>query len=281
MTLQLQSPHTWLGASPERARGALVAEGTRNRLSELADRFSGFERQVEADTRARKLTEEASIEVVRESLARLEHAVEAEVQARTAGQSSLQAAFEARLSVAQGRLEALFLEQFDHVHSLVDALGERMGLVERDFLQSRERYVEEMAERSAALERELTELRRALEEELAERQEREAAVLTRLSGAEARAAERLGHGRRLCEQRHVQLARDAEESARARQEAHGALQRRAAAELEEARRSLAAASRARERADDDIATALNHYTRGLQDAVCGLSQGALQAATAL
>merc|ERR1712113_602605 len=96
-----------------------------------------------------------SLEAVKTTLARIEEMLSVEILARTQDQKSVQTAFEAKLATAQGKLEATFLERFDHIHSLVDALDDRTGIVEKDFTLSRERYVAEMVEENGQLNQEL------------------------------------------------------------------------------------------------------------------------------
>jgi len=256
-------------------------EGNPYCLDGLATRFSDFERQVAAETKARKVTEEASFEVLRDTLLKLESSVDTEIQRCETSNRSAQAACEAKLSAAQGQLEAFFLEQFDHVHSLVDALDDRIGTVETTFVQARESYLQDMDDRSTALDQELSDLRRNFEDELAERKENESNVLARICRAEIATDEKLVREHRICEQKYVQLATDAAENSHARQEYQRNYQQKVMTELEDTKRQLAMVTKAREQADDDIVVALNHYTKALQGALSTVSQGTVQAASSM
>jgi hypothetical protein len=256
-------------------------EGNPCSLDRLAERFSDFERQVVADTRARKVTEEASFEVLRDTLCKLENSLNTEIQRCESSNRSAQAACEAKVSAAQNKLEALFLEQFDHVHSLVDALDDRIGTVEKTFVHARENYLQDMHDRSTALDEELSDLGRAFEDEMAERKENESKILARICRSETAVDEKLVREQRTCEQKYVQLAKDAAENNHARQECLRNYQEKIMTELEDAKHQLAMVTKARVLADDDIALALNHYTQALQGALSTVSKGTVQAASSI
>lgn len=272
------SPAPPITPGAERARGVMALESTQGKLTELTERFSGFECQIKADAKARKVTQEGSIVSVKATLARIEEMLNAEIMGRTEDHQMLQTSFEAKLAGAQGKLEALFLERFDHIHSLVDALDDRTSIVEKDFTHSRERYVAEMEDESGQLNQELCEFQQGFEEEIADRKLRESDLLEKIRVAEGKAAEKIAHEIQQHDQKYAHLARDAEDSSRAREESQRHFQERAIAEVEAAATSLKSTTKAREQADDDIVIALNHYTQALQGALCTVSQGVLHAA---
>merc|ERR1712176_388623 len=124
---------------------------------------------------------------------------------------------------------------------------------------------------------ELRELQQAYQEEIEERAHNETVLLNDVAAAEARAAQKIAHEQQLNDQKYVHLARDAEESSHARAEIQRKFQERAVVDMQAVATALAETVKAREQADNDIVAALNHYSTGLQGAVCTVSQGALQA----
>lgn len=268
------------GARPSRPRAdqaVAVSEGTRGRLSELSQRFVSFERQVEADARARRVTEEATLEAVALGVDRLEQSVAEECGKREVCHRQLQANLDERLTAVQRRIESSFLEQFDHVYSLVDALNDRMASVEQSFSQASSKYVREMKDESAAVDTELSELSQAFRADVAARKEREENIAASLEELERRAAAKLERDEQLAGRKFAQLLRDAQESVRGRDEMQQRFQERAEVEIATVKKLLAESIKARVQADDDIVAALDHYTKELQRAVSSVSHGTVQA----
>merc|ERR1719310_928110 len=114
---------------------------TQQKLSLLTERFQGFEKQVEADARARREMEESMLEGIQGTLNRLEQTLATETQKRCDVNKQLQATFEAQVTIVQDKLETVFLERFDDVQSSLDALNDRMSTVEKDFVESGEKYI--------------------------------------------------------------------------------------------------------------------------------------------
>merc|ERR1712048_1151550 len=172
----------------------------------------------------------------------------------------------------QEKLENAFLERFDQVHSTIDAMSDRLGSVEKDFSQSRARYIREMEDQSAFLDKDLSALKITFDKALAMRREKESMIFQKVEELQARTAEKFDHERQINEHKSKRLFEDLEESKRVRELAHKRFQESAKAELEDARRSCEAEAKARAQADDDIVSALNQYTKGLQEALRSVSQ---------
>merc|ERR1711904_590982 len=102
-------------------------------LSALSERFSGFERQMEMETKARKDSEENALNSVKDNVSRLEKTLNAEIKRRVEANKALQGMFESQMATVQDKLEAVFLERFDQLHGQVDSLNDRMSVVEKDF----------------------------------------------------------------------------------------------------------------------------------------------------
>eukprot|EP00397_Hematodinium_sp_SG-2012_P040999 GEMP01045058.1.p1 GENE.GEMP01045058.1~~GEMP01045058.1.p1 ORF type:complete len:164 (+),score=40.46 GEMP01045058.1:235-726(+) len=111
------------------------------KLGALQDRFNGFERQMESETKQRRDTDENKVSMVRDSMTKLEKTLNSEIKRRVEANKALQAMFESQIATVQDKLEAVFCERLDQLQSSVDSLNDRMSLVERDFTMEREKYV--------------------------------------------------------------------------------------------------------------------------------------------
>lgn len=254
------------------------ADNTRGRLQEISARFSGFERQVELDTRNRKEAEQASMEDIHSRCAKLEQLVRAEAQKADEHQSDLRAMLEVRLAEAQSKLEVLFLERFDHAHTMVDAMSDRMQEVETTYSQASEIFVRDMTEESGAIHKEYWDFRLAFQEEITRHQESGRVVNARIAELERLAIQRVTHEQQFREQKWCQLARAVQEESQMGQGYDQNFQKQMLARVEAVRAGLLAASKDREQADDDIVAALNHYTQTLQGTISSVSRNALLSA---
>lgn len=265
-------------STPGRPDGGDVALPA-SRLSELAQRFHFIERQVEADTKSRKQTEDSTVENLWLDVQRLDDCISQEAQVRTQKlQDMKRVVLQPKITQAQGKLEAAFLNQLEHVHGLLDAVNDRMASVEKDFQQSRARYIGQMDMEASAIEQDLTEFKKAFQLEQTHRQEREKTFHERLESARVHTAEKLARDDQLADRKYAQLLRDADESVRERDREQQKFKEQVDAEIAALKTSISEASKARSQADDDIVAALNHYTKELQQAVSSVSHGALQAA---
>mmetsp|Transcript_14130 Transcript_14130/g.26455 ORF Transcript_14130/g.26455 Transcript_14130/m.26455 type:complete len:312 (-) Transcript_14130:98-1033(-) len=249
------------------------------RFSELTQRFHFIERQVQADTKSRKQTEDSTVENLWLDVQRLDDCIAQEAQVRTQKlQDMKKVILQPKLTEAQSKLEAAFLTQFEHIHSVLDAVNDRMSSVEKDFQQSRARYIGHMDMEASAIEQDLAEFKKAFDVERQNRQEREQSLRDRLDNAKRQTAEKLARDDQLAERKYAQLLRDADESVRERDREQQHFKEQVDAEIASLKVAIADASKARSQADDDIVAALNHYTKELQQAVSSVSHGALQAA---
>merc|ERR1719221_145104 len=276
----LPEPTSYQG-TPTHVREPAVRESvdnTRGRLQEISDRFSGFERQVELDTRSRKEAEHASMEDIHSRCARLTQLVREETQKGEEHQSQLRAMLEVRVAEAQSKLEVLFLERFDHAHAMVDAMSDRMQEVETTYSQASEIFVRDMTEESGAIHKDYWDFRLAFQEEITRHQESGRVVSARIAELERSATQRATHEQQFSEQKWCQLAREVQEETRMGQGYDQNFQEQMMARLEAVRAGLLVASKDREQADDDIVAALNHYTQALQGTISSVSRNALLSA---
>merc|ERR1719446_1556984 len=99
----------------------------------VSDKFSGFERQMDMETRARKETDETLVNNLRDNIARLEKTLNSEIKRRVEANKALQGMFEAQMATVQDKLEAGLMERLDQLQGAVDSLNDRVDSVEKDF----------------------------------------------------------------------------------------------------------------------------------------------------
>lgn len=247
------------------------------RLTELSQRFVSFEKEVEADAKARRINDDATLEAVAVAVVRVEQNLTESSEKRRSSLGQLQVGLDEMLTTSQRRLENSFLDQYEHVFSLIDALSDRMSTVEQAFSVNSEKYVREMEVESAAVDAELLELSRAHQADVAACQEREMAIAESLAELERRATAKLERDEQLAERKFAQLLRDAQESVRSRDEAQKLFEDHAVVEIREVQQQLSDSIKVRIQADDDIVAALDHYTKELQRAISSVSHCTVQA----
>lgn len=252
--------------------------GVEPRPGELAGRIDAFERQIQEGAESRRASLHADTVGLAERVESLEQMLGDEMRRRSDGQADLRAGLEERLAAAQGKLDSVFLDQFDSVQSSILALDERMRAVEQDFGRCREAYLQEHQGHCARNFASLQSLQQAFGKEMCQRKDREALLSGALAEAERRAEARLDQARLTCERRFDQLRQDATACVRELEASRECFRASAAAELDQAKRELVLATRAREQADDDIVALLNRYTTDMQRALCSASTDSVRAA---
>jgi len=226
------------------------------------------ERQVEVDSRVRRQTEDSTVENLLLDAQRLEDCLKQETERRLLQLELLKKDFlHPMLAKAQSKLEASFLNQFERVYSQVDA-----------FKESRSYYVGHMEKEASAVENEIGVFRQHFEKDVTDRQECLTDFFHRLEALKMQSVEKLARDERLSQRKFDQLKRGADDMVVQQDEEKRRFQAQLEAELRAIKAAMADASQARNRADNELLTALNHYTMELQEAVGYLSEEALAAA---
>lgn len=238
----------------------------------VKERFCGLERQIELENKARREVSESASTAIQSTLGRLEEAFEHEKSKRAEANMNLKGLFDSKVATLQDRVEELFLERFDQVHSSLESLNERMVLVEKGFIHARGRYLKEVEDNSGQVMQNISLLRSAMQSEWEARRERENSIAAKLLEVEAKAGERLVGISGMCEQKFEQMYDTIQESKQSSVVRDRRMQARIIDEVASLKNSLVVEKQVREQADDDIVNALNHYTQALQVALRGVNQ---------
>mmetsp|Transcript_41166 Transcript_41166/g.74378 ORF Transcript_41166/g.74378 Transcript_41166/m.74378 type:complete len:261 (-) Transcript_41166:325-1107(-) len=250
-----------LAISSPRMGPAPAADGS------LMDRFSGFEQQMESETRARRDAEESALANVKDTIAKLEKTLNVEIKRRVEANKALQGMFESQMATVQEKLESTCLDRFEQLHASIDAINDRMANVERDFAQSREKYLGDIQEKNAIVAKDVLSLQKDFQNELSERQERESLTLAKLQDADNKAQDSLAKESEVLATRHREILESLTDSKSVREENDKRFQDYIIEEVAALKNGLVVESQSREKADDDIVVALNHYTQTLQQAL--------------
>jgi hypothetical protein len=237
------------------------------KLGALQERFHGFEKQMEMETKHRKDNEESKLSSIRDAMMKLEKTLNSEIKRRVEANKALQGMFESQIATVQDKLEAIFVERLDQLQASVDSLNDRMGIVERDFSMEREKYIRDIEDKNAMVAKDVNNLQNAFENEKVDRKEREFLIAKKLGDHETRTQGKFEQEQNAREQKYQSLREELEESKRMREKGDEKFQTFILEEVAALKNGLVMESQAREQADDDIVQALNHYTKALQDAL--------------
>lgn len=235
------------------------------KLGALSERFTGFERQMEMETKTRKVNEEGKLTGIKDNMSKLERTLNSEIKRRVEANKALQGMFESQIATVQDKLEAVFVERLDHLQTRVDSLNDRMGVVEKDFSQSREKYIRDIEDKNQMVAKDVSALQSAFRSEKSDRKERETAIVSKLKDHEARTTAKFEQEDKIREQKYQALREELEESKRLRERGDEKFQTFILEEVAALKNGLVMETQMREHADDDIVHSLNHYTHVLQD----------------
>mmetsp|Transcript_70194 Transcript_70194/g.121545 ORF Transcript_70194/g.121545 Transcript_70194/m.121545 type:complete len:251 (+) Transcript_70194:108-860(+) len=249
-----------------------MSENAQFKLAALTERFSGFERQMDMETKVRKDNEDVQINTIRDNIARLEKTLNSEIKRRVEANKALQGMFEAQMATVQDKLEAGLLERLDSLHVAVDSLNDRVDAVEQDFSQARERYIRDIEDKSAMVSKDVAALQTAFQNERADRRERETLIVAKLRDLEERTVERFTNDQKMLEKQHTELREELEVVLHETENGDKMFQDYILEEMAALKNGLVVESQTREHADDDIVNALNHYTTAIQDALKVVNQ---------
>lgn len=251
-----------------------VGDGTeaRSKLASIGERFTGFERQMDVEAKARRETEDTHTNSLRDNIARLEKTLNAEIKRRVEANRALQGMFEAQMATVQDKLEAGLLDRLDALHSAVTSLNDRVDAVEKDFSQAREQYIRDIEDKSAMVAKDAATLQAAFQNERAERKEREMLVIGKLRDLDARTAERLEKEEKAYDQKFQELREELDYTVK--DDGDKRFQDYILEEMAALKNGLVVETQTREHADDDIVNALHQYTKSIQDALRVVNQAA-------
>jgi hypothetical protein len=197
----------------------------------------------------------------------VEKTLNAEIKRRVEANKALQDMFETQILTVQEKLESGFDERLDKVEDAINALSDRLGLIERDFAIERERYVRDLEDKNALVARDVNSIQTAFENERLVRAEKEAILVKRIGDIEIKTDEKIDSCKLMLDNRILQIRSEMEEIYRMNNAGEDKFEQFVLEEIASLKNSVLLETQSRESADDDLVNALNHYTRALQDAL--------------
>eukprot|EP00921_Rhytidocystis_pertsovi_P014743 GHVQ01023729.1.p1 GENE.GHVQ01023729.1~~GHVQ01023729.1.p1 ORF type:complete len:296 (+),score=37.83 GHVQ01023729.1:72-959(+) len=249
------------------ACGDATVGTTRSKLNLLQERISGFEIQMANEAAQRKSQEENRIHNIRDSITKLEKSLNSEIKRRVDGNKQLTQMFTQEVTVVQGKLEKIFVEKLDQLQTAVDSLTDRTSVMEAELSQQKEKCLREIQDQNASIVKDIGAVQTAFESSQLARTERENQICKRLNDLQIHAETQLEGERNSREQKYSCFHSALQEANGSREREDEKFQTFILEEVAALKGGLVTESQGRERADDDIVQAINHYTKALQDAL--------------
>jgi len=239
----------------------------RVKLASVSQNFSGFEKQMDMQTRLRRDTDENNINSLKDNMARLEKTLNAEIKRRVEANKALQGMFEAQMATVQDKLEATLLDRLDRLNLSVGSLNDRVDSVQKDFSQAREQYIRDIEDKSAMVAKDASSLQAFFKAERTDRKQRETLIIGKLKDLDSRTLDRLESEHNVFGQKYEQLHEALDMVVKREVDGDKQFQDYVLQEMAALKNGLVLETQMREKADDDIVHALNHYTKGIQDSL--------------
>lgn len=243
---------------------------TRTKLVDLQAKIASFEAQIQAESQQRRAAEERRLNTLGESMCTLEKTLNAEIRRRLEANKTIQMGFESQLATLESHIERSLEEKERHIAAAVDALTNRIRGAENEVNAVHQAHADTVQKLKLEMERlsdALIATKENLDTELKARRQREAAMFDKMSEIEKQIEARLGLEKGIRQKDVDQLRASLESINNNHVALDDAFQKDLAAGFHELKSALEAETQARERSDDDIVQALNHYTIALQTAL--------------
>jgi hypothetical protein len=246
-------------------------ESKTDKVTEVADRFKKFEHGMQVkDNKSKADKEDDEIQSIKANITRLENILNQEVKRRTDTNRAIQSAFEAHISTVGDKLEAGLFKRLDSLMTDVEALNERVGVVEEEFSTARQGYIRDMEDKSTLVADDIVALKSVFTTERTERKERETLIIAKLKDLDRRTAEQMVKDDEQLDKHVIELNM---ELGVVGHEEDRKFHEFVFTELAALRTGLENETQLREQADDEIVAALNHYTQSVQEAMRVVNQG--------
>jgi len=218
-------------------------------------------------TRARKDTDENNTNSLQDNIARLEKTLNAEIKRRVEANKALQGMFEAQMATVQDKLEATLLDRLDRLNAAVGSLNGKVDAVEKTFSQAREQYIRDIEDKSAMVSKDASNLQATFKAERADRRQRETLIIGKLKALGSKTLDRLESEHAAFDQKYEHLHEALDMVVKREVDGDKQFQDYVLQEMAALKNGLVLETQMREKADDDIVHALNHYTKGIQDSL--------------
>jgi len=249
-----------------------VPERLRGKLMDMGPSFTGLERQVEDDRRRRHDIEQRRIQELLLTMEKLGRTLSAEVGHREQATASLQQAIDKALEAMVARVQMQITARFGQLSQSVESLCERCTTVERGIQQLKGEVPSKLQVESVRLQFKLREMTAELHTDRGRRVENDAQLLRSVEEVEHSIDFRMQRDLAQLE-RQIEALQELIDEVASAGERPEALKRREMVftALASVRNGVAAESRTREAADDEVVQAINQYTAMLHRSLSTLN----------
>lgn len=242
----------------------IESEKHRSKLTDIGQRFIGFDKVVEEDTVKRRMVEMQRIQAVHEGVLKLEKALNVEIRRRVDANKMVQSMTESFANDMLDRLQAKILQRLEKLAVSLESLMLRCSALEKGISQFRGEMPSKIQVDTAALVKEIAGLRQHMEGDKKHRVDRDTQFLKRIAEVEYTVDTKFENNLTLLSTQCSSVQKEVESLSRTDESSEEQFRAFILEEIAALKNVLAMTSQAREQTDDEIVQAINQYTNALQ-----------------
>jgi len=244
---------------------ATSAMNTTNKLNALADEFNNFYGDLEEETRVRKQGEEKRVARIERELGKIERVIATETKRRIEASKAIQNLFETQLAAMQVDFTEQLRVSYEPLQEQIDALVDRVARLEMAMEEEKRDRELEIQRANKELLAKFAEHVKQFEVEKVTRLQREAQTLKRVGDEVFRVQQKVAAERTAREGAIVLMKDDFAASVKAREKADEIFKSEMFRKMAAVERDLEVETANRQASEEQLVSALNDYTRNLQD----------------
>jgi len=241
------------------------AQSTTGKLNSMADNFNNFYGDLEEETTVRKQAEEARVTRIERECGKIERVIATETKRRIEASKALQAMFENQLVQLQKEFKEELRDCFEPLQEQIDALIGRVERLEKTMEEEKRDREKEIQRANKEILDKFSEHQKQFEVEKVTRLQREAQVLKRLGDEVFRIQQKITAERSGREAAIILMKDDFVAATKAREKADEVFKSEMLRKMAAVEKDLEIETRNRQASEEQLVSALNDYTRALQD----------------
>ena len=235
------------------------------KLNTMADEFNNFYGDLEEETTIRKQAEEARVIRMERELGKIEQVLATETKRRIEASKALQTMFEAKVIALQKEFKGELRSAFEPLQAQIDALVSRVEQLELTMENERRDREKEIQKANKEVLDKFAVHQKQFEVEKVTRLQREAQTLKRVGDEVFRVQQKVAAERTAREAAIVLMKDDFYSSVKAREKADEIFKAEMFRKMAAVERDLEVETANRVASEEQLVTALNDYTKNLQD----------------
>ncbi|KAL0234076.1 hypothetical protein PCE1_001114 [Barthelona sp. PCE] len=242
------------------------------KLSQLTERFSGFQNDVEIEMQQRRSEEDRKFVNLIDQVNRIEKNLTAETRRRQENIRAAQIVYENRITAAVERLDGAIVTKFNELNDKFGALDSRIEAIELGLQEEVQARTSQSSELLSNFSSRITELQECLDSERSHQVEREASLMQRVTSDIYRIQEKTDAERLQRETAINVLMENIENNLKLRGKAEETLRQRVAEDYQEIKVLLETEREEREKGDEDLVVALEQLMSNMTRSISALSR---------